>query len=298
MQNRLSTNIRALRKFYGESQEELGLALECAKNTISSYETGQREPNHDVMNRLADHFQITVEELLHQDYSSIAQSSWNYSAYTRHIQSIVPSIQTTRALENKQFRRAYESHQALLRQIQKNGSVEVTSINKCLNEYSIVPAEDNDLSTVVIINTIGLFLLRVYVDKSAASAAALETAQSQYLSKKEHRFKVKIEDARAAVDTEKAALYSTNLRKEIPHDILNRLLASVKSSQWSDLADYYIALRYVWDLVPNQLSSGMNRRVGSEMLSAFSSVGNQYAKNHLHVMSMIIHSKSSQTVDD
>ena len=47
-----------------------------------------------------------------------------------------------------------------------------------------------------------------------------------------------------------------------------RLTAVKKSAEWSDLADYYLALQYVWNIVDNDLEWAFNRRIGYEMLNA------------------------------
>lgn len=38
-----------------------------------------------------------------------------------------------------------------------------------------------------------------------------------------------------------------------------------KSPNWSDLADYYLALQYIWNLVDNDLDWGFNQRIGMEI---------------------------------
>lgn len=43
--NYLASNLKHLRKSYGETQEELANALHLEKSTISQYENGSRKPN-------------------------------------------------------------------------------------------------------------------------------------------------------------------------------------------------------------------------------------------------------------
>lgn len=56
------------------------------------------------------------------------------------------------------------------------------------------------------------------------------------------------------------------------------MLKSLKSDQqWSDLADYYLALRYVVGMVNTDLSKEMNSAIGIQMMLSFMTLGNKYA---------------------
>ena len=47
---RIGTNIKLLRKSWGQTQKELGRALGVESNTISMYESGARTPDATVLN--------------------------------------------------------------------------------------------------------------------------------------------------------------------------------------------------------------------------------------------------------
>jgi hypothetical protein len=70
------------------------------------------------------------------------------------------------------------------------------------------------------------------------------------------------------------------------------------STQYSELADYYLALQYVWNLVDNGLSEDFNRRLGIEMLNTLLSVKNIYAARYILFCQEAAGLKSSQAVDD
>ena len=57
-------NLRALRIKCGMTQEELGRCLDKSKNNISQYETGKREPDLATLIKMAQQFQVTVDQLL------------------------------------------------------------------------------------------------------------------------------------------------------------------------------------------------------------------------------------------
>ena len=70
------------------------------------------------------------------------------------------------------------------------------------------------------------------------------------------------------------------------------------SAQYSELADYYLALQYVWNLVENGLSADFNRRLGIEMLNTLISVKNIYAARCVLFCREAAGLESSQSVDD
>lgn len=67
---RLGANIRSLRKAYGETQEELGAALDVEKSTVSNYEKGNREPNKDMLTKIGSSAFISVWSFLISRYDT------------------------------------------------------------------------------------------------------------------------------------------------------------------------------------------------------------------------------------
>lgn len=56
-------SLRRLRKKEGWSQEELGARLGLAKSTISMYENGTREPSLEILEAIADIFNVDMNTL-------------------------------------------------------------------------------------------------------------------------------------------------------------------------------------------------------------------------------------------
>ena len=52
-----------------------------------------------------------------------------------------------------------------------------------------------------------------------------------------------------------------------------------ESVEYSNLADYYMALRYVIGMVANDYSDDLNKTIGMEMLLSFAELGNKYVIN-------------------
>ena len=60
----LSENIKTLRKQKGYSQEQLAEKLNVVRQTVSKWEKGYSVPDADVLEELADIFEVQVSELL------------------------------------------------------------------------------------------------------------------------------------------------------------------------------------------------------------------------------------------
>lgn len=56
--------LREIRKTKGISQLKLAMDLNTNQNTISRYETGEREPGITELIRIADYFNVSVDYLL------------------------------------------------------------------------------------------------------------------------------------------------------------------------------------------------------------------------------------------
>jgi len=56
--------LKELRKKKGISQLRLATELNTTQNTISRYETGEREPGIDELIKIADYFNVSVDYLV------------------------------------------------------------------------------------------------------------------------------------------------------------------------------------------------------------------------------------------
>lgn len=56
--------LKELRKEKGISQLKLAMDLSTNQNTISRYETGEREADYEMLIKIADYFNVSVDYLL------------------------------------------------------------------------------------------------------------------------------------------------------------------------------------------------------------------------------------------
>lgn len=66
--------LKQLREHHNLSTRALGELVGVSNATISRYETGQRDPDLIVVNRLAKHFGVTIEYLSGEDINTDVES--------------------------------------------------------------------------------------------------------------------------------------------------------------------------------------------------------------------------------
>ena len=62
--------LKEIRKAKGISQLKLAIDLNMNQNTISRYETGEREPGIDDLIKIADYFHVSLDYLLERTNDS------------------------------------------------------------------------------------------------------------------------------------------------------------------------------------------------------------------------------------
>lgn len=60
----MENNIRYVRKLRDMTMKELGARVDAAESTISQYETGKREPDNEMLLKIAEALDTTVDYLL------------------------------------------------------------------------------------------------------------------------------------------------------------------------------------------------------------------------------------------
>lgn len=293
---RLGENIRALRNAYGETQEELGTVIHVEKTTISNYEKGIRRLDNEIVKAIAEHYMVSSEELMYSDLSEIGMIAVDKDAFFRHCDNIVPIIESEVALQNEHFKKANLYHKKLYNGIKKKQLDEIEYVDEIITEYDLA-ADDVTIRDEASANLIGIYYLLILFVKFAPRVVMNKPAALLQIAEKDRETKTILENIAPDFenDMEEAAEALSGSEME---DELDKLRTTLKkSSKLSDLADYYLALQYVWNIVNNELNFEFNQRIGMEMMNAFISVGNVYAARFLKIQMESV-GRSSQTVDD
>lgn len=295
----LGANIRSLRMAYGETQEQLGVALHVEKNTVSYYENGKREPSKETIRAIARHYMVSVEELLHSDLTDIDPIIVNEHSLWKNIRIIFPLISSEKAMQNDNFKKAYQIHKELLRNLQLENFDYLNSLDLDLLEPYLDATDDENAEAEASANCLALWYMLMYSLKMVPALIQNPPAALRQLAKRDYDARAILENPDPNFGAEaNEVLNDLNNDEDIKETILEMLTAVKQSKEWSDLADYYLALQYVINIVDNELDWGFNQRIGVEMLRSFSSLNNKYAFRFLKWSLSSFSPQSSQSVDD
>lgn len=285
---KLGNNIRCLRVAYGETQEQLGDAIGVEKNTVSSYEKGRTEPNKKILSLIAAHYMISVEELLSYDFSGMDKITFNQNEFWEQIDVILPVTSSENAIKNEHFKKAYSIHRKFFDELQKQKLDNIAKAMICFEEY-INAFDDENSREEAAANFIGLWYLLMVMIKLVPKVMKNKTAALMQVKSKDTKIKRILENIDS--DFEKDADDLVNKFDDLElNEMLSDFMKSIKKSdKWYELGDYYLALRFFFNLVDNDMTWEFNRRLGVEMLSAFASVGNPYATHFLFPEKMDVH---------
>lgn len=289
VKNYLPQNIKSLRTAYGESQMDLAFAIGLdAPAAISNYESGTRSPKPEVRKKIAEHFRITEEQLMHVDLSGIRKISFEVLSDIHKVQELIfaaiPVVCSEEALKNRTFANGYNAHMRIKKCMLAGQEPNDKDYDICFDSYysafeddAIPEAAGNMLWWLL---QLEYFVLNQQISEGALhlmenKISGIEFLRQYYL--KNFDFENE-DDTNASPDKESIDFY--NDIEEIVQDLLKKL----QSSRLSDFAYYYTALRYTCGIVKNEFSQEMNQAIGNEMLWAISELGNKYAKNYLQVM--------------
>ncbi len=272
-ENILGKNIKHMRKSYGETQDELGFILHMTKSTVNDYESGRRKPTPETLKLISNHYRKTVDEMLNTklfeldefDSTEIVDFNEMFNTFLH----ILPLLDSSEANENPSF---------------KKGMVLIKNMLKSLNTGECVRGS-------VISEAVDFFVEAIDSDNIEAYANMLwciffqwaqQYADLTNLQKLQSRLNAREVDWKELIyETQKDHKKSADKREEFIRDFdesINLIIKNLKgANQWSDLGDYYLALRYVLGIIDNDYTYEMNQMIGIQMIYAFAQLDNPYA---------------------
>ena len=275
----LGRNIKHLRKIYGETQTELGDALGYSKSAIGSYETGEKLPKHDTVIMIAKHYSIPVDTLLYSDLSKITKIDFpvkNSNELRLLFGIITPLVKTDQAMKNPEFKKAYLKCQDYLDAEVKGIQTSNTTF-EIIFESFIKAGEETDIIEAQI-NVLWCIWQIWFSIRGRDSIDAFPSL----LYKKEGRAK-KLLEIRTNVSSD-----TLQLRREfidlINDDVIDIIRVLKKSAKWYELADYYMALRFVYGFCDSGESDEINEQIGAHMMSSLVDLKNKYAIKYIAAM--------------
>lgn len=274
MDNLLGKNLQHLRKVHKLTLDNVGEAIHCAKSTVKGYENGSREPDYQVLHMFSSLFGVTVDELLHTDLTGIegrtTELNISLDSTIKLIKAILPLYSSEEALKSANFKRGYELSTQLLEAFSRGEILPGNQIVRIFESY--ISALDESEAPEIVANLIWSIFIWWSQIIDVNQALSL---QSKMLSKKlsyKDFMTLKIEES------EEVKNRRVGFVKDF-EDIITPALKALKSEQeWSDLADYYLALRHILYMVDTEFTNEMNMMIGRQMMLSFAALGNNHAR--------------------
>jgi len=283
LNNQFGKNIKYLRTAYGETQLDLALAVGLdSPNAIANYEKGERTPKPEIKKKIALHYRITEDELVHSDFSGMQVSSSQLGNKQKMIEMTLlmcPITCTDKAMKDSLFQKGYAAHMRALDAMKDGFTFADADYDMCIGAYS--DSYDEYETPESLANILWWFVITELSMKNQWMIDGAEALSDKRVSKKDFFKNFYLKDC--SFPNEGKLLGETELKdlKEMGETVVELLKELKKNAQYSNLADYYIALRYLLGCVDNELTEAMNKAVGSEMIWAFAQLGNKYAKKFI-----------------
>jgi len=274
--SKIAKNIRDIRKAHGETQSDLASAINVSETAVGNYETGARQPDMQTIQAIAEHYGFPVDRLLNEDFShmdfKLSTLTWEKAMDVMAIQ--FPIICTDEAMQDPNFAEGYRRTQEIWSKVKEGQAGIMRSfIESAFQKYEDAIIDNNELVEAVA-NTLWLTFLVYALMPDEHSVKMGEAVLFGKSLKKDFVKNYVLKDANPS-SKENAA----NKRAYVA-DSQETVIALIRilkeSDEYADLADYYMALRYVIGMVANDYSDELNKTIGMEMLLSFAELGNKY----------------------
>lgn len=285
-----ASNLKHLRKIFGETQEDLADFLFTSKSAISNYENGLRFPDEDVLNKISKHYQVTLSQLLNEDLT-VTPSLFDYikgldEDSCHLLNRIFIPFKLKDSLTSKEYKKAFEEHLKLLYgSIEEKETVDIGFIIDVYEE-----SIGNYDKPIFLLNFLSFyFLIGLCFLNTSDDTLDLEQLKSYLRTKKRNKKDVKKvlsnlfylesdEFGNENVDSESL--------KEFDEDLLF-IIEKLKKTQYSDVAYYYFALRYVCNIPNNSENRATNRLIGMTLINDLAEINNKYANKFIAIMKKV-----------
>lgn len=279
--NKFGKNLKYLRNSYGESLMDLSIVLDKNTSTISQWESGKRTPNVDMLRSIAKHYKVTIDELLTSDLSNL--SSWvdyfvNVKDNKDYIKSvyfrIFPIIARESDKQDLRFMRALTIHKKLFK---GEADLHDNEYDEMFEIYSVLFEDEQSLAAGA--NLLSLF----FTIASTYSALPFIDELDDYLNSDIKRNK--IQDAKffitnyfLGIDNFVDEEMDITELDELVLEIIGKLKSDIRFSQ---IADYYFSLRYLFGFVDYTFGSATTTEITAILLQDLSTLNNAYARRFL-----------------
>lgn len=269
--NNLGKNIRNLRKAHGETQMDLAFLLGYdSVSTISMYENGTREPDLKTIQKIAEHYDITLDRLVRTDFSkcNFMSTTYSWDNMISMFEIMFPIVYSEDALKNPYFKKGYIRTDKILQEIKKGGNVSRSEFETALDDYSKSLEEAEIIDAVANILWLIFVLYSVFPDERAIKIGEA-LLHDKIPTKKFIKNYLLNNNEDSTCSNEQKKAYALDLNTEV----LSCIQSLKYSKEYTELGDYYLALRYITGMIDNDYEQLYNK----EMMLSYLSLGNLYA---------------------
>lgn len=279
--SKIAKSIRDSRKAHGETQNDLASAINVSETAVGNYETGIRQPDMQTIKAIAEHYGFPVDRMINGDFSQmdfkLSTLTWEKAMEVMAVQ--FPIICSAKSIQDPDFAEGYKQTQKIWSKVKAGHTVIIRSfIESAFKKYEDAFINNNKLVEAVA-NTLWLTFLDYGLMPDEHST---KMGEAVFLGKALDRdfvkdYVLKDSNPTSKEDFENKRAYV----RESQETVLDLIRILKESGEYSDLADYYMALRYVIGMVANDYSDDLNKTVGMEMLFSFARLGNKYAIRYI-----------------
>jgi len=273
--SKLGLNIKILRKAHGETQQELGRVISVEDNTISMYESGKRQPDLQTLQAISFHYGCSVDQLIRSDMLSFDYSNivFSWENVVSMIEIIFPIASSAKALGDPLFVKGYGYINKIMEEVKKGGEITRSIFERALEVYFKSLEESETLESAAnilwLIYVLYCMIPDEHSEKMGKAILYGNPTRAEFIK----NFVLKNENNTDDESELNKKLYT----REMNESIVVCLQLLKDSTEYTNLADYYLSLRYIIGMVDTDYGQDLNRTIGIEMMMSFLSLGNHYA---------------------
>lgn len=284
----IQRNIRFLRTFYGESQDDLAKALFCSRTLITQWETGKKEITLDRLVLIADHFFVSPDELINEELSEMLDyTTMSNAGLTKLFQRMIVFFRPKPDTDNPHFKSGCDLAIKAFRMSDSDGIEKAKSILvDAIDEFE--ESISDGVKYFPNANIIALILVLLLL--SSIDNKALDQLSSSFTQPNSKQEKRKL------LQNQEIINQMMENKKKLSHEfdsfLITHLSEMKRQRSNSMLADYYIALRYFLGLVDNEIPFCWNQGMGLDLMLTYYKLGNKYAERFLDSFSELFDSET------
>lgn len=288
---KIGRNISNLIYMHGISQNELASKVGINSATISQYINAKRpvKPEHLVI--IARFFGISPEMLENGDIPVREPISIDMEKSIAGVKELFPLFDNERTKLNEAFCSALNEQKKILdHYVNLVHTLDDVDFNVIEKGYSKA-AEDDEICLEVVANKLAFLMTIVFLNRDNATLAPayedLPLMQRKMLDADDDR--ICLYNRHRSILEKADAKYTEMIKDPDYHSIVMELIKVLKAEkEWSDLADYYIALQFALDAVDNDFNPEQNQVYGNDLMLIFAECDNPYALEYFRLIQSCI----------